>query len=518
MKKLTIALVCMAVIGCAIPMASAGPLADYGDAPDNTTGQVFAYPGVEGQFPSLYATANSRILGRTGAYHLTTSEEWLNLNFTLTTTKETDALIVDLDVDENLSAIRYFISNDTLYAVIMVPVGVSADAPDVLRYLNVLIDRNQDGVWKDTSFRKEWVVANQIVGTESGETEIIISKPFILKETEINENMWMRVTFTRTKINASDFSAVGGWDGSAPLDGFGYGETEDINVTPLPSYWIEGKDIPIFDVIAKPQLQTLVLNRGTNKWEGRFTIDTDPQLTIPPQKEIKITLKSFDLPFEDFRIRAPFQNIGPIIMNNFGIRNKLLVELPKMRGALPVPFKVFVDNPPSLKLYTALYKVSTDPDEIIVAQYGELEFEILPMIESSDSSGNKKDKFKECHEVHAYGSGYDPSKTYDLYIVKDRTWTNSMPIPPYIVKTTVSADANGDISPDPTLIWPSGVQGKYDIIVDVDGNGNYDEGIDALDDMDVNDAGFEVPTLTTIGLMALIGLLLVVTMSRIKRQ
>ena len=141
-----------------------------------------------------------------------------------------------------------------------------------------------------------------------------------------------------------------------------------------------------------------------------------------------------------------------------------------------------------------------------------------PKVESSDSSGKKKDTFKECHEVHAYGSGYAPEETYGLYIVKDRTWTNSMPIPPYIVKTTVSADANGDISPDPTLIWPSGVEGKYDIIVDVDGNGNYDEGIDALDDMDVNDAGFEVPTLTTIGLMALIGLLLVVTMSRIKRQ
>lgn len=141
-----------------------------------------------------------------------------------------------------------------------------------------------------------------------------------------------------------------------------------------------------------------------------------------------------------------------------------------------------------------------------------------PKVESSDSSGEKKDTFKEYHEVHAYGSGYAPEETYDLYIVKDRTWTNNMPIPPYMVKTTVSADADGDISPDPTLIWPSAVQGKYDIIVDVDENGMYDECIDALDDMDVNDAGFEVPALTTIGLIALIGLLLVVTMSRIRRQ
>ena len=142
----------------------------------------------------------------------------------------------------------------------------------------------------------------------------------------------------------------------------------------------------------------------------------------------------------------------------------------------------------------------------------------IPMIESADSSGNKKDTFIEGDKVYSFGSKYGASETYDLYIVEDRSWTDGMSITPYVIKTTVSTDVNGDIVPDPTLIWSSAIKGKYDIVVDVEGNGNYDQDIDPLDDADVNDAGFEVPVLTPVGMIALIGLLLVVTMSRIKRR
>ena len=144
----------------------------------------------------------------------------------------------------------------------------------------------------------------------------------------------------------------------------------------------------------------------------------------------------------------------------------------------------------------------------------------VSMIESTDDDGDKKDKFIEGDLVYVSGYDFPSVSPLNLYVVEDESWINGMKIPDRVLGTIeeVNINAGGCISPEPTLIWPSGVQGKYDIIVDVDGNGNYDEGIDALDDMDVNDAGFEVPTLTTIGLMALIGLLLVVTMSRIKRQ
>lgn len=162
-------------------------------------------------------------------------------------------------------------------------------------------------------------------------------------------------------------------------------------------------------------------------------------------------------------------------------------------------------NPETIRITAASAGGTASGDEIL-------------MIESADSSGNKKDIFIEGDNVYSFGSGYGSNETYDLYIVKDRSWTDGMSITPYVIKMTISTDVNGDIVPDPTLIWSSAVRGKYDIIVDVEGNGNYDQNIDPLDDADVNDAGFEVPVLTPVGIIALIGLLLVVTMSRIKRR
>jgi len=50
--------------------AFAGPMADYGDAPDDTAGS-----GVVGKYPSMYNTGNARIVGWKGAHHLETDEE-----------------------------------------------------------------------------------------------------------------------------------------------------------------------------------------------------------------------------------------------------------------------------------------------------------------------------------------------------------------------------------------------------------------------------------------------------------
>lgn len=516
MKRLAFAIVCMAMISCAIPIASAGPLADYGDAPDNTNGQVFAYPSVEGKFPSLYDTDNTRISGRRGIFHLTTSDEWLHLATSSTTTTESDALIPDLDYDENVFCLIYTSTSDPpdlpCTAYIVAGVGVSENAPDVRRYLNVLIDQNRDGEWKDTSFGKEWVAVNQLVGTKPGETELIVSNSFYLSSTE---NMWMRVTFTRTKINASDFTSVDGWDGSAPSDGFSSGETEDNFTTPVNSCMIGGKeDVPIINPICIPEKQRLVLNPRTNKWEGKFKIAANPDLIAPiPRKYVKIVFERIMPPYNDFWMSCQNEGIALIPMNTFGlpspnVENLLEVKFDdKNEGGLNRPmdppggvqFEVSVSsNPPSSPWYAGVWRVLSDPEDINVSHYDEMEFEFLT-IESSNASGNRKDIFKEGDDVYAYGNGYDPGERYILYIVEDRNWTDSTPILPYIRQENVSADADGIISP--TLIWPSTVIGKYDIIVDINGNGSYDEGIDPLDDMDINDAGFEtVPEFATIAI------------------
>jgi len=261
MEKLTIALLCMAVIVCAIPITSAGPLADYGDAPDNTSLTVYAYPSVEGQFPSLYDTANTRISGRRGPFHLNTSEEWLG-NAPSTTTVETDAQLVDLDNDD--SKPQLWVDPDTEMGVFIVPVTVAAGAPDVPRYINILYDRNQDGVWQNPGNPNqtwvfpypppypEWVVVNEIVSVPPGQTRFYISNPFPV-DIPLPNPVWIRVTLTQEEIDPTLFeSETGwdgiGWDGSGPADGFAYGETEDwyltdvdTNPPTIPGWIIQGK-------------------------------------------------------------------------------------------------------------------------------------------------------------------------------------------------------------------------------------------------------------------------------------
>jgi hypothetical protein len=118
----------------------------------------------------------------------------------------------------------------------------------------------------------------------------------------------------------------------------------------------------------------------------------------------------------------------------------------------------------------------------------------VPSIESSDSTGAKKDTFALIDDVYTTGDGYQASTTYDVYLVKDVMWIDGMAIPPPVPGTTstLTADASGNIPP--TLLWSNPlVPGKYDIVVDVDGDGLYYAESDALDDNDIEvTAGFFV--------------------------
>ena len=67
------------------PAISAGPLAEYGDAPDPT-------------YPSLFASQ--------GPYHLIVTEERIGTSPVSTTTVETDALVPDGDFDDGVIRLR----------------------------------------------------------------------------------------------------------------------------------------------------------------------------------------------------------------------------------------------------------------------------------------------------------------------------------------------------------------------------------------------------------------------------
>lgn len=138
-------------------------------------------------------------------------------------------------------------------------------------------------------------------------------------------------------------------------------------------------------------------------------------------------------------------------------------------------------------------------DKLQINTYADLNFP-TPLIESCDSSGAKKDSFNLYEDVRANGSGFLLNKLYDFYIVEDvETWTDKMTIPSRVLGTATSITSNADGNVLPVVVWsdPSTV-GAYDMIVDVNSNGLYDEGIDALDNNDVDiTAGFIIPEIST---------------------
>jgi len=137
--------------------------------------------------------------------------------------------------------------------------------------------------------------------------------------------------------------------------------------------------------------------------------------------------------------------------------------------------------------------------EIIYTEPGQ----VTPTIESAifinPTTWTTTDTFGIGDEVCVVGAGFSPETSYDVMVVNDVDWTDGMTIPSYIAKTTVTTDSGGGVM-DAYPVWYGATPGKYDIIVDVNNNGIYDEGIDALDDSDIEvTAGFFVIPEVAIG-------------------
>jgi hypothetical protein len=265
------------------PRAAAGPIGDYGDAPEGAE----AYPGVEGHFPTCFAYAappGTREFvcptlgtepgptgyvvhadhqhypiwmgcGGVGVGYDVESEAKINLTPTLCGEGPVDCVLgsptSDLqygqdecpgDGDAGLVFPQSFVACSTGVAAFNVTVDLPP-GPDYLFYINVLVDWNMDGDWNDTFMCpdrpgcvQEWADKNEIA-LSAGGCGIVVSQPFLTGP--YVGAAWMRITVTARPV-PDDFP----WNGSAGTAGsvFDGGETEDYLITIRPNPTIDVGD------------------------------------------------------------------------------------------------------------------------------------------------------------------------------------------------------------------------------------------------------------------------------------
>lgn len=146
----------------------------------------------------------------------------------------------------------------------------------------------------------------------------------------------------------------------------------------------------------------------------------------------------------------------------------------------------------------------------------------MQTIESCDASGNAKNTFDVSEDVYVFGSGFPASSTFDIHIVQDvASWTalNGMPIPTPMPTDIHSITSNSSGHINVSLLCSTPVIGNYDIIVDVNRNGIYDPGIDAVDSDDIVTAGVAIiPELSLLSAFYFIGILALLATFKWRRK
>lgn len=137
----------------------------------------------------------------------------------------------------------------------------------------------------------------------------------------------------------------------------------------------------------------------------------------------------------------------------------------------------------------------------------------ITLVTSTDSNGNAKESFNLHEIVYAKGTGFccknlEYNTTHTIYVCYDPL--NDGDSLSACIYSTVIPDSNCDFIPQPASLGTFAL-GDYDIVVDINENGIYDLGIDAIDSSVT--VGFSVipefptiviPAVTILGLLFLI--------------
>jgi hypothetical protein len=120
-----------------------------------------------------------------------------------------------------------------------------------------------------------------------------------------------------------------------------------------------------------------------------------------------------------------------------------------------------------------------------------------PEVKSTNAQGSNKDTYTTNNAVYITGSCLPANINVNIYIVADAHWTDGMAIPSDVSSdgmNTLQTTGAGTLGA--ANIWPSPITiGEYDIVLDVNQNGIYNAGVDAVDNP--NHPGFTVSSAPT---------------------
>ncbi|RME42185.1 MAG: hypothetical protein D6791_18330 [Chloroflexi bacterium] len=229
---------------------------DLGDAPDSTNsgiGTMWAYSGVQGQFPTVYGAGSPPY----GPKHLNNPLRF-NLGELITAEDEADTgsdqdginnLIqgqADNDGQDDGVTLPDFLDHCTTTSFTYTVRVLDPTLYGTQVYLNAWFDFNRDGQWGGTfacsaGLASEWAVQNHAI-TLGSYYASFTSPTFYVYNTDPTEDMWVRVTLSDSPASNAD--------GSGPAGGYKDGETEDY-------LWIAPWDIEVTAVEVSQGIQNL---------------------------------------------------------------------------------------------------------------------------------------------------------------------------------------------------------------------------------------------------------------------
>ncbi|MBD3218802.1 MAG: hypothetical protein GF310_11025 [candidate division Zixibacteria bacterium] len=223
--------------------ASAGPSGDYGDAPvGDAVDNIEAYPGVLSRFVSYYNHTNTVFMPMHdhGTYVNSGAEFQLGVIApSIKTDTQQDPALPENDCYPLilLEGTHPTPGPNPLASFAIDITTTASHNPDDTLFINVFVDQNRDGQWKDGylfgtqvfTWNKEWAFEDFAVF--QGADQTVLHTLSFFRMANPTEDVWVRVIVSNERIGAKYRDnppvGIGMWDATMPSTVTATGEVED---------------------------------------------------------------------------------------------------------------------------------------------------------------------------------------------------------------------------------------------------------------------------------------------------